>query len=67
MTTSLKSPIQLGDAVEHRGVVIAPLNPRTDPRADYLTLEQAVPLGFHVTELGAAGSVPELLATNPLD
>jgi hypothetical protein len=67
MTTSLKSPIQLGDAVEHRGVVVAPLFPRTDPRADYLTLEQAVPLGFHVTELDAAGSVPELLATNPLD
>ena len=67
MTTSLKSPIQLGDAVEHRGVVIAPLFPRTDPRAEYLTLEQAVPLGFHVTELDAAGSVPELLATNPLD
>jgi len=67
MTTSLKSPIQLGDPVEHRGVVIAPLFPRTDPRAEYLTLEQAVPLGFHVTELDAAGSVPELLAKNPLD
>ena len=67
MTTSSKSPIQLGDAVEHRGVVIAPLFPRTDPHAEYLTLEQAIPLGFHVTELDAAGSVPELLATNPLD
>ena len=67
MTTSLTSPIQLGDPVEHRGVVIAPLFPRTDPRAEYLTLEQAVPLGFHVTELDAAGSVPELLAKNPLD
>src|SRR5712691_7487039 len=67
MTTSLKTPIQLGDPVEHRGVLIAPLFPRTDPRAEYLTLEQAVPLGFHVTELDASGSVPELLATNPLD
>ena len=67
MTTSLKLPIQLGDAVEHRGVVIVPLFPRTDPRAEYLTLEQAVQLGFHVTELDAAGSVPELLAKNPLD
>jgi len=67
MTTSSKSPVQLGDRVEHRGVVIAPLFPRTDPRAEYLTLEQAVPLGFHVTELDAAGSVPELLAKNPLD
>jgi hypothetical protein len=67
MKTHTLSPIQLGDAVEHRGIVIAPLFPRTDPRAEYLTLEQAVPLGFHVTELDAAGSVPELLATNPLD
>ncbi|SRR5712691_4636920 len=53
--------------VEHRGVVIAPLFPRTNPRAEYLTLDEAIPLGFHVTELDAAGSVPELLATNPLD
>src|SRR5213593_1707983 len=67
MTISLKSPIQLGDAVEHRGIVIVPLFPRTDPRADYLTLDEAIPLGFHVTELDAAGSVPELLAKNPLD
>src|SRR5947208_14061991 len=67
MTTSLKSPIQLGDAVEHRGVVIVPLFPRSDPRAEYLTLDEAIPLGFHVTELDAAGSVPELLAKNPLD
>ena len=67
MTNSTKFPIQLGDPVEHRGVVIAPLFPRTDPRAEYLTLEEAVPLGFHVTEIDAAGSVPELLAKNPLD
>src|SRR3954467_3203989 len=67
MTKSLKLPIQLGEPVEHRGVVIVPLFPRIDPRAEYLTLEQAVPLGFHVTEIDAAGSVPELLAKNPLD
>jgi hypothetical protein len=67
MTTSPKSPVQLGDPVEHRGVIIAPLFPCTDPRAEYLTLEQALPLGFHVTEIDAAGSVPELLARNPLD
>jgi hypothetical protein len=67
MKTHANHPIQLGDPVEHRGVVIAPLFPRTDPRGEYLTLEQAIPLGFHVTELDAAGSVPELLAKNPLD
>src|SRR5438874_6804035 len=67
MTNSSESPVQLGDPVEHRGIVIAPLFPRADPHAEYLTLEQAVQLGFHVTELDAAGSVPELLAKNPLD
>ena len=63
----LAQTIQLGDAVEHRGVVIAPLFPRARPRADYLTLDEALPLGFRVGEIDAAGSVPELLATNPLE
>src|SRR5438067_4320206 len=67
MKTSANHPIQLGEPVERRGIVIVPLFPRTDPRAEYLTLEQAIPLGFHVTEVDAAGSVPELLAKNPLD
>jgi hypothetical protein len=67
MTTKTQLPLQLGDPVEHRGIVIAPLFPRSDPLASYLTLEQAAPIGFHVTELDEAGSVPELLATNPLD
>src|SRR5436190_7805868 len=63
----IETSIQLGDPVEHRGAVIAPLFPRSDPVADYLTLEEALPLGFRVTEVDAAGSVPELLASNPLD
>src|SRR5918997_299112 len=62
-----RDTIQLGDPVEHRGVVIAPLYPRTSPRAAYVTLEEALPLGFRVTEVDDAGSVPELLAHNPLD
>src|SRR4051794_35805362 len=59
--------IQLGDLVEHRGIVIAPLFPESDPRAEYLTLEEALPLGFRVSEVNTEGSVPELLAFNPLD
>ena len=31
--------IQLGDAVEHRGIVTAPLFPKRDPVADYVTLD----------------------------
>jgi hypothetical protein len=67
MSTKLSSTIQLGDPVVHRGIVIAPLFPRRQPCADYIMLEEAIPLGFHVTEVDAAGSVPELLAQNPLD
>ena len=63
----LAQTIQLGDAVTHHGVVIAPLFPRQTPRAAYLTLDEALPLGFRVGEVDAAGSVPELLARNPLE
>lgn len=67
MTPTLASTLQLGDPVEHRGIVIAPLFPRADPRAAYVTLEDALPLGFRVTEIDTAGSVPELAVENPLD
>jgi hypothetical protein len=67
MSTKLSSTIQLGEPVVHRGIVIAPLFPRRQPCADYIVLEEAIPLGFRVTEVDAAGSVPELLAHNPLD
>jgi ARG and Rhodanese-Phosphatase-superfamily-associated Protein domain len=67
MTTAVDQTIQLGEPVEHRGVVIAPLFPRRSPIAEYLTLDEAIPLGFRVSEVDAAGSVPELLASNPLE
>src|SRR5436190_13457411 len=68
MTTKRTSDtLQLGDPVEHRGVVIAPLFPRRQPVAEYLTLEDALPLGFRVEEVDAAGSVPELAVHNPLE
>jgi hypothetical protein len=57
---------QLGEPVEHRGVVITPLFPRIDPVAEYVTLEEAQPRGFRVREVSEAGLVPELLAENPL-
>src|SRR6266498_3031889 len=53
--------------MEHRGLVIVPSFPRADPKAEYVTLEEALPLGFRITEVDAAGSVPELRALNPLD
>jgi hypothetical protein len=68
MTTKLASDtLQLGDPVEHRGVVIAPLFPRRQPVAEYLTLEEALPLGFRVEEVDGGGSVPQLAVHNPLE
>ncbi len=63
----LETILQLGDAVEHRGVVIAPLFPRRTPVADYATLEDALPLGLRIDEVSESGLVPELAVTNPTD
>jgi hypothetical protein len=59
-------PFQLGDPVEHRGVVVCPLFPVRDPRARYITFEEALPRGLCVRETSAAGSVPELRVVNAL-
>ncbi|MDQ3670468.1 MAG: hypothetical protein M3377_09345 [Actinomycetota bacterium] len=67
MRLELDSIFQLGDPVEHRGVTIAPLFPRRQPVAEYVTLDDALPLGFRVAEIDAAGAVPQLLVENPLD
>ena len=61
-----KDLFQLGTPVEHRGIVITPLFPRRDPLAQYVTLDEALPLGFRVREVNDAGLVPELLVENPL-
>ena len=63
----IPNDFQLGDAVEHRGIVVAPLFPRRDPVADYVTLDEALPRGLRITEVDEAGSVPELVVENPLD
>ncbi len=57
---------QLGEPTEHRGIVVTPLFPRTDPIAHYVTLDEALTGGLQIKEVGAAGSVPELVVTNPL-
>lgn len=58
---------QLGDPLEHRGIVVTPLFPRRDPVVHYLTLDEALPQGVRITETSASGSVPELAVHNPLD
>jgi hypothetical protein len=57
---------QPGEPAEHRGIVVSPLFPRHDPRAAYLTLEDAISRGLRVQEVGESGSVPELVVVNPL-
>jgi hypothetical protein len=66
-TNTLDTTVQLGEPLVHAGIAITPLYPRLDPVADYVTLEDALPLGFQVTELDASGSVPELAVHNPTD
>ncbi len=56
---------QLGEPVEHRGIVVTPLFPRRDPVADYVTLDEALPRGLKITETSDSGSVPELFVENP--
>ncbi len=59
--------LQIGEAVEHRGIVIAPLFPRQDPVAGYITLDEALAGGLRIRETSEAGNVPELVVENPLD
>ena len=59
--------LQLGEPREHRGIVVTPLFPRLTPGASYITLEEALPRGFVVTEVSDSGSVAELDVRNPLD
>ena len=58
---------QLGEPVEHRGIVVTPLFPRRDPVAEYVTLDEALPRGFRVDEASDVGTVPELVVHNPTD
>ena len=67
MTPTTPFTFQLGDPVEHRGIVITPLFPARDPVAAYITLDEALPRGLTITEISDAGSVPELAVINPLD
>jgi hypothetical protein len=63
----MQETIQLGDPVEHDGVVITPLFPRRTPKASYLTLGEALPLGLEVGEVAEAATAPELVVHNPLE
>jgi hypothetical protein len=63
----IKDVIQLGEAREHRGIVVTPLFPLHDPVAAFVTLDEALERGLRITEVDESGSVPELAVENPLD
>jgi ARG/rhodanese/phosphatase superfamily protein len=63
----IRDLIQLGEPVEHRGIVVAPVFPKRDPVARYVTLDDALALGLRISETSESGSVPELVVENPLD
>ena len=56
-----------GNASYHGGITIIPLLASEPPRAGYITLAEAITLGFQVSEVSAGGHVPQLLVQNPLD
>jgi hypothetical protein len=60
-------PFQVGDPVQHRGIVVTPLFPRQDPVARYVTLDTGLSRGLTITETSEAGTVPELAVGNPTD
>jgi len=62
----IENLFQLGEGIDHRGILIVPLFPKRDPLARYITLDEALRMGFSVCEVSEAGLVPELLAENPL-
>ena len=47
--------IQPGEPVDHRGIVVAPLFPRHDPVAAYITLDEALPRGLRIAETSDVG------------
>lgn len=63
-TTTL--PFQVGDPVEHRGIVVAPLFPLRNPVTRYVTLDTGLARGLSITETSEAGDVPQLAVSNPL-
>ena len=62
----IENLFQLGEPVEYRGITVAPLFPRHDPVAGYITLDEALGRGLRIRETSESGSVPELLVVNPL-
>ena len=60
------TPLRLGVPQTHDGITIVPLLVAALPQRAYITLDEAMPLGFTIQEIDSHGHVPELLVRNPL-
>ena len=56
--------VQMGEPVEHRGITVAPLFPRLDPVAAYVSLDRGLVNGLVIDELNDHGEVSELRVVN---
>ncbi len=63
--TTTTRTLQAGEPITHRGITVVALFPTVDPVAQYVTLAEASPLGFTITEVDESGDVGELIAINP--
>ena len=57
----MENLIQVDEPMEHRGIVVAPLFPRVDPVAAYVTLDKALAGGLRIRETSESGTVLERL------
>ena len=55
-----------GEPQTHGGITIIPLLAPLASRRSYITLDEAAPRGFQISEVDEHGSVPQLLVSNPL-
>jgi hypothetical protein len=60
------TPLRLGVPQTHGGITIVPLLVTALPQRAYITLDEAMPLGFTIEEVDVHGHVPQLLVRNPL-
>ena len=60
------TPLRLGVPQTRGGITIVPLLVAALPQRAYITLDEAMPLGFTIEEIDLHGHVPELLVRNPL-
>jgi hypothetical protein len=65
-TLSTQPPFLLGEPTVFAGLALMPLTNLSDPGLEYVGLDEALSLGFSVSEIDTDGAVNRILARNPL-